>query len=73
MMRHLIGISLMLSSSRQHCSVNNYRGFINHFMVRISCHSEITTEGRQITKLDQILLNGNNIAILVPGGSPDPE
>ncbi|KAI3983210.1 hypothetical protein MKX01_039701 [Papaver californicum] len=24
-------------------------------------------------KLDQILLNGNNIAILVPGGSPDPE
>ncbi|KAJ8748018.1 hypothetical protein K2173_010178 [Erythroxylum novogranatense] len=26
-----------------------------------------------ITKLDQILLNGNNIAILVPGGSPDPE
>ncbi|KAI3430130.1 uncharacterized protein J3R85_008276 [Psidium guajava] len=25
---------------------------------------EITTEGRRITKLDQILLNGNNIAIL---------
>ncbi|XP_039063774.1 sm-like protein LSM5 [Hibiscus syriacus] len=34
---------------------------------------EITSEGRRITKLDQILLNGNNIAILVPGGSPDPE
>ncbi|KAJ6299273.1 hypothetical protein OIU76_020276 [Salix suchowensis] len=34
---------------------------------------EITAEGRRITKLDQILLNGNNIAILVPGGSPDPE
>ncbi|KAK7319839.1 hypothetical protein RJT34_04567 [Clitoria ternatea] len=33
---------------------------------------EITAEGRRITKLDQILLNGNNIAILVPGGSPDP-
>ncbi|KAG0495015.1 hypothetical protein HPP92_006009 [Vanilla planifolia] len=27
---------------------------------------EITAEGRRITKLDQILLNGNNIAILVP-------
>lgn len=27
-------------------------------------HSEITTEGRRITKLDQILLNGNNIAIV---------
>ncbi|MBA0605314.1 hypothetical protein Golax_016787 [Gossypium laxum] len=25
---------------------------------------EITTEGRRITKLDQILLNGNNIAIV---------
>ncbi|KAJ9543486.1 hypothetical protein OSB04_023193 [Centaurea solstitialis] len=35
--------------------------------------SEITPEGRRITKLDPILLNGNNIAILVPGGSPDPE
>ncbi|XP_058005490.1 sm-like protein LSM5 [Hevea brasiliensis] len=34
---------------------------------------EVTAEGRRITKLDQILLNGNNIAILVPGGSPDPE
>ncbi|BBH10063.1 Small nuclear ribonucleoprotein family protein, partial [Prunus dulcis] len=34
---------------------------------------EITPEGRRITKLDQILLNGNNIAILVPGGSPEPE
>ncbi|KAF3661873.1 U6 snRNA-associated Sm-like protein LSm5 [Capsicum chinense] len=34
---------------------------------------EITSEGRRITKLDQILLNGNNIAILVPGGSPPDE
>ncbi|XP_065428302.1 uncharacterized protein LOC101946853 [Chrysemys picta bellii] len=29
---------------------------------------EITPEGRIITKLDQILLNGNNITMLVPGG-----
>ncbi|CAO2645440.1 U6 snRNA-associated Sm-like protein LSm5 [Lemmus lemmus] len=29
---------------------------------------EITPEGRRITKLDQILLNGNNIMMLVPGG-----
>lgn len=28
---------------------------------------EITQEGR-ITKLDQFLLNGNNITMLVPGG-----
>ncbi|XP_069469327.1 U6 snRNA-associated Sm-like protein LSm5 [Ambystoma mexicanum] len=33
---------------------------------------EITPEGRRITKLDQILLNGNNITMLVPGGEgPD--
>ncbi|KAH1250426.1 Sm-like protein LSM5 [Glycine max] len=37
------------------------------------CDNEITAEGRRITKLDQILLNGNNIAILVPGGSPESE
>lgn len=29
---------------------------------------ESTPEGRKITKLDQILLNGNNITMLVPGG-----
>lgn len=29
---------------------------------------EDTPEGRVETKLDQILLNGNNIALLVPGG-----
>ncbi|CAI7809076.1 unnamed protein product [Closterium sp. NIES-53] len=32
---------------------------------------EHTLEGSRVTKLDQILLNGNNIAILVPGGSPE--
>ena len=26
---------------------------------------------KQETKLSQILLNGNNIALLVPGGKPD--
>ena len=31
-------------------------------------YSESTPEGRKITKLDQILLNGNNITMLVPGG-----
>ncbi|NWU59313.1 LSM5 protein, partial [Dromas ardeola] len=33
-----------------------------------SLRLEITPEGRRITKLDQILLNGNNITMLVPGG-----
>ena len=43
---------------------DNYRGYINHFMALYMCYSEITAEGRRITKLDQILLNGNNIAIV---------
>ncbi|XP_046860363.1 U6 snRNA-associated Sm-like protein LSm5 isoform X2 [Xenia sp. Carnegie-2017] len=33
---------------------------------------ENTSEGRRVTKLDQILLNGNNITMLIPGGEgPD--
>lgn len=34
------------------------------FVARVLLFSEITAEGRRITKLDQILLNGNNIAIV---------
>uniref|UniRef100_A0AC35F228 U6 snRNA-associated Sm-like protein LSm5 n=1 Tax=Panagrolaimus sp. PS1159 TaxID=55785 RepID=A0AC35F228_9BILA len=29
---------------------------------------ETTPEGKRVTKLDQILLNGNHITMLVPGG-----
>lgn len=32
---------------------------------------EMTPEGRVAHRLDQILLNGNNICILVPGKSPE--
>lgn len=32
---------------------------------------EYSPEGKRITKLDSILLNGNNISILVPGASPE--
>ncbi|XP_015795962.1 U6 snRNA-associated Sm-like protein LSm5 [Tetranychus urticae] len=35
---------------------------------------ENTNEGRRVNKLDMILLNGNNIAMMVPGGDgPMPE
>jgi hypothetical protein len=37
----------------------------------VGMNSEMTPEGQRITKLEQILLNGNNIAILVPGGGPE--
>ena len=32
---------------------------------------EVTPQGRKYTKLESILLNGNNVCVLVPGGSPD--
>ena len=34
---------------------------------------ETTPEGKKITKLEQILLNGNNITMLVPGGDGPEE
>jgi U6 snRNA-associated Sm-like protein LSm5 len=33
---------------------------------------EFTKEGRRETALDQILLNGSHICLLVPGGEPTP-
>ncbi|CAG5105067.1 unnamed protein product [Oikopleura dioica] len=34
---------------------------------------EATSDGKKITKLEQILLNGNNITMLVPGGEGPEE
>ncbi|XP_055387264.1 U6 snRNA-associated Sm-like protein LSm5 [Condylostylus longicornis] len=45
--------------------------FVNMLLEDVTEY-ENTSEGRRITKLDQILLNGNNITMLVPGGDmPD--
>lgn len=35
--------------------------------------SETTPEGRKKTQLGQTLLNGNNIAMIVPGRGPEDE
>lgn len=43
------------------------RYWYSMFIVLFTFISENTPEGRRVTKLDQILLNGNNIAMLVPG------
>ncbi len=53
--------------------VGTLRGFdvfVNMVLEQVEAY-ETTPEGTRVTKLDQILLNGNNIAILVPGGKPD--
>ena len=41
--------------------------FVNVVLENVT-EFENTPEGRRVTKLDQILLNGNNITMLVPGG-----
>jgi len=53
--------------------VGTLRGFdvyVNMVLEDVTEYED-TPEGRRVTKLDQILLNGNNIAILVPGGGPE--
>ena len=44
-----------------------FDGFVNMVLEDVTEY-ESTAEGRKISKLDQILLNGNNITMLVPGG-----
>lgn len=53
--------------------VGTLRGFdvyVNMVLEDVS-EIEVTPEGRVVNKLDTILLNGNNIAVLVPGGQPE--
>lgn len=53
--------------------VGTLRGFDVYVNMVLEDVTEIenTPEGKKMTKLDTILLNGNNIAVLVPGGKPD--
>eukprot|EP00466_Bigelowiella_natans_P000034 jgi/Bigna1/125327/aug1.1_g35 len=32
---------------------------------------DFAEEGKKVTKLDSILLNGNNVSLMVPGGKPE--
>ncbi|CAG9786102.1 unnamed protein product [Diatraea saccharalis] len=48
-------------------TLQGFDDFVNMLLDDVTEY-ESTPEGRKITKLDQILLNGNNIAMLVPGG-----
>ena len=53
--------------------VGTLRGFDDYVNMVLDevVEYEVTADGRRATKLDQVLLNGNNIAILVPGGDPE--
>eukprot|EP00735_Rhodelphis_limneticus_P012688 TRINITY_DN600_c0_g1::TRINITY_DN600_c0_g1_i1::g.28914::m.28914 TRINITY_DN600_c0_g1::TRINITY_DN600_c0_g1_i1::g.28914 ORF type:complete len:101 (-),score=19.84,sp/Q5R628/LSM5_PONAB/70.97/6e-40,LSM/PF01423.17/2.5e-18 TRINITY_DN600_c0_g1_i1:15-317(-) len=54
--------------------VGTLRGFDDYVNMVLDdvIEYEITPEGRTATKLDSILLNGNNVCLLVPG-SDGPE
>ena len=49
--------------------LKGYDDYVNMVLDDVTEYST-TTEGKHTTRLDSILLNGHNIAILVPGGSP---
>lgn len=57
------GPSMRSPQSRWHAP--SHLPILSELTMRSLC-SEITVEGQRVTKLDQILLNGNNIALVRP-------
>lgn len=53
-------------------TLRGFDAFVNMVLENV-VEYETTAEGIRETELDQILLNGNNIALLVPGGKPEAE
>merc|ERR1712050_91201 len=53
--------------------VGTLRGFDDYVNMVIDDVREytFTPQGKKITHLESILLNGNNITMMVPGGDPD--
>uniref|UniRef100_A0A4W5M1I5 U6 snRNA-associated Sm-like protein LSm5 n=1 Tax=Hucho hucho TaxID=62062 RepID=A0A4W5M1I5_9TELE len=54
--------------SRIHIVMKNDKEIVGTLLGFDDFVSILYTNGRRITKLDQILLNGNNITMLIPGG-----
>jgi len=47
------------------------RGFDDYVNMVLDDVVEYNAEGEVVGKLDEVLLNGNNVAVLVPGGGKD--
>jgi small nuclear ribonucleoprotein (snRNP)-like protein len=71
--RKVVGSALTLTDrvtlTLQVGTLRGFDVFVNMVLEDV-IEYEDTPEGRVETKLEQILLNGNNIALLVPGGGP---
>jgi len=64
---------LMKGSNEMVGTLRGFDVYVNMVLEDVTEY-EMTAEGRVVTgKMDQILLNGNNIALLVPGGLPPGE
>lgn len=63
---------LMKNDKEMTGTLLGFDDFVNMLLEDVT-EIENTPEGKRITKLDQILLNGNNITMLVPGGDPFSE
>lgn len=52
-------------------TLKGYDVYVNMVLEDVTEY-ESTATGKVANHLEKILLNGNNIAILVPGGAPEP-
>ena len=68
-----IGSKLWILMKNDKELVGTLRGFDDYVNMVLDDVTEYTYKNgeKTATKLDQILLNGNNVAILVPGGDPE--
>lgn len=62
---------IMKNEKELYGTLVGFDDFVNMLMEDV-VEVEYTVDGKRITKLEQILLNGNNIAMLVPGVDYNP-
>eukprot|EP00298_Acanthocystis_sp_HF-20_P007447 c17043_g1_i1.p1 GENE.c17043_g1_i1~~c17043_g1_i1.p1 ORF type:complete len:102 (+),score=29.07 c17043_g1_i1:111-416(+) len=67
-----IGSRIWVIMKNEREIVGTLRGFDDYVNMVLDdvTEYEITNDGKRITKLEQILLNSNNICLMVPGGQP---
>jgi U6 snRNA-associated Sm-like protein LSm5 len=64
-------IWIIMKDDSEICGIlKGYDEFVNIVLDDVTEY-EMTTEGKRTNRLDSLLLNGANIAIMVPGGSPE--
>lgn len=61
-------IQLIMKSNREITGIlEGFDDYMN-MVLRDAVEFEMTPEGKTITKLDEILLSGNNVVMMVPAG-----